>query len=114
MEYFQFTTGGAATDITVRTSNPALVLYANSYTSISGDTVLPNSTTGGYTWTSLTDTTQQNVLIIPGNYDPSKPNFVIGVLSKSSAVSFSITASSSAAVLVRGTAVCEPPPPICR
>ena len=96
--YFVFTTGGIIGDITVSTSNPALVLYAvNNYDSEDPNT-LP--TAANFTWSSLSNENSQNILVIPARDQTDAPYYTIGVFS-AAAVSFTITATTAEAIIVR-------------
>ncbi len=95
--YFKFTTGGVIGDITIRCSVHTLVLYAvNNYDS-ENSASLPSRT--NYNWTSLSDTTSQNILVIPAGEQSALPYYHIGVYSET-AVPFTITATTSEAVIV--------------
>ena len=94
--YFVFTTGSMPpSDITVRVSNPSITLYAVNNYDASDPSTLPSQT--HYTWTSATDVTNQNILVIPSS-SVTNQYYTIAAYSPV-ATSFSISAASAERVV---------------
>jgi len=89
-----YTASSPPSDLTVRVSNPGLTLFAvNDYDS-NNPASLPSPSHS--TWSSLNDTTSQNILVIPSA--TSNTYYTIAVYSTAS-LSFTITASSKETVV---------------